>query len=57
MGVLQLVDKLIKENSGEDAELKKYINDFKALYLNSKVEFNPQFVACGTALVIKVLKS
>ncbi|MGN0154855.1 MAG: nucleotidyl transferase AbiEii/AbiGii toxin family protein [Lachnospiraceae bacterium] len=38
-------------DSGEDIELKKYINDFKALYLNSKVEFNPQFVACGAALV------
>lgn len=38
-------------DSGEDVELKKYINDFKALYLNSKVEFNPQFVACTAALV------
>ena len=38
-------------DSGEDTELKKYINAFKALYLNSKVEFNPQFVACGAALV------
>lgn len=38
-------------DSGEDAELKKYINDFKALYLNSKVEFNPHFVACTAALV------
>jgi hypothetical protein len=38
-------------DSGEDAELKKYINDFKALYLNSKVEFSPQFVACKASLV------
>ena len=38
-------------DSGEDAELKKYINDFKALYLNSKVEFSPQFVACEASLV------
>ncbi len=38
-------------DSGEDAELRKYINDFKALYLNSKVEFNPQFVACEASLV------
>lgn len=38
-------------DSGDDVELKKYINDFKALYLNSKVEFNPQVVACGTAKV------
>ena len=40
-----------KADSGEDVELKKYINDFKALYLNSKVEFNPQIVACGASLV------
>ncbi len=38
-------------DSGEDTELKKYINDFKALYLNSKVEFSPQFVACEASLV------
>lgn len=38
-------------DSAEDAELKKYINDFKALYLNSKVEFSPQFVACEASLV------
>lgn len=38
-------------DSGDDVELKKYINDFKALYLNSKVEFNPQIVACGASLV------
>lgn len=40
-----------KADSGEDVALKKYINDFKALYLNSKVEFNPQIVACGASLV------
>lgn len=38
-------------DSGDDVELKKYINDFKALYLNSKVEFNPQIVACGASKV------
>lgn len=38
-------------DNGEDAELKKYIYDFKALYLNSKVEFSPQFVACEASLV------
>jgi hypothetical protein len=38
-------------DSGEDPELKKYINDFKALYLNSKVEFSPQLVACKASLV------
>lgn len=38
-------------DSGEDVELKKYINDFKGLYLNSKVEFTPQAVACGAAMI------
>ncbi|MCM1213899.1 MAG: hypothetical protein NC331_12350 [Lachnospiraceae bacterium] len=38
-------------DSGEDMELKKYINDFKGLYLNSKVEFTPQSVACGAAML------
>ncbi len=38
-------------DSGEDLELKKYINDFQSLYLNSKVEYSPQSVACGAALV------
>lgn len=38
-------------DSGEDFELKKYINDFKALYLNGKVEFSPQFVACSASLI------
>ncbi len=38
-------------DSGEDAELKKYINDFHSLYLNSNVEYTPQSVACGAALV------
>lgn len=38
-------------DSGEDSELKKYINDFHSLYLNSKVEYTPQSVACGASLV------
>lgn len=38
-------------DSGEDVELKKYINDFNSLYLNSKVEYTPQSVACGASLV------
>jgi predicted nucleotidyltransferase component of viral defense system len=38
-------------DSGEDPELKKYINDFHSLYLNNKVEYSPQSVACGAALV------
>jgi predicted nucleotidyltransferase component of viral defense system len=56
---LELVIKDVKKqllryemaDSGEDSELKKYINDFHSLYLNSKVEFSPQSVACGAALV------
>lgn len=38
-------------DSGEDMVLKKYINDFKGLYLNNKVEFTPQAVACGAELI------
>lgn len=38
-------------DSGEDTELKKYVNDFHSLYLNSKVEYFPQSVACGAALI------
>lgn len=38
-------------DGGEDVELKKYINDFHSLYLNSKVDYSPQSVACGAALI------
>lgn len=38
-------------DSGEDAELKKFINDFHSLYLNRKVQYDPQTVACGASLV------
>lgn len=38
-------------DSGEDAELKKFINDFHSLYLNRKVQYNPKTVACGASLV------
>lgn len=38
-------------DSGEDKVLKKYIADFHGLYLNSRVEFSPQSVACGASLV------
>lgn len=38
-------------DSGEDTVLKKAINDFNSLYLNTKVDFNPQTVACGAALI------
>ena len=36
---------------GEDAELKKFINDFHSLYLNRKVQYDPKTVACGASLV------
>ena len=38
-------------DSGEDAELKKFINDFHSLYLNRKVQYDPKTVACGASLV------
>lgn len=38
-------------DSGEDAELKKFINDFHSLYLNRKVQYDPKTVACGVSLV------
>ena len=38
-------------DSGEDAELKKFINDFHSLYLNRKVQYGPKTVACGASLV------
>lgn len=38
-------------DNGEDKELKKAINDFKGLYLNSKVAYSPADVACGATLV------
>lgn len=40
-----------KADSGSDLMLKKTINDFNSLYLNAKVNFNPQVVACAAALV------
>ena len=38
-------------DSGQDAELKKFINDFHSLYLNRKVQYDPKTVACGASLV------
>ena len=38
-------------DSGADAELKKFINDFHSLYLNRKVQYDPKTVACGASLV------
>ena len=35
----------------EDTELKKSINDFKGLYLNSKFSYTPADVACGASVV------
>jgi predicted nucleotidyltransferase component of viral defense system len=40
-----------RADSGNDSVLKKIINDFNSLYLNAKVDFNTQVVACGAALV------
>lgn len=40
-----------RADSGNDVLLKKTINDFNSLYLNAKVDFNSQVVACGAALV------
>lgn len=38
-------------DSGEDMELKKNINDFNSLYLNSKVDYSSQNVVCGAAWI------
>lgn len=38
-------------DSGEDVELKKFINDFHSLYLNRKIQYDPKTVACGASLV------
>ncbi len=38
-------------DSGEDVELKKYINDFHSLYLNRKVQYDPKTVACGASMI------
>ena len=38
-------------DNGENKELRKAINDFKGLYLNSKVSYTPADVACGASLV------
>lgn len=40
-----------KADSGEDIELKKNSNDFNSLYLNSKVDYSPQNIACGAAWI------
>ena len=38
-------------DNGEDLELKKAINDFKSLYLNSKIAYAPVDVSCGASLI------
>ncbi len=48
------LDRYAIVDDGEDAELKKYIADFKGLYLNSRIEFSPQSVSCA-ALRIKMM--
>ncbi len=50
------LDRYASVDDGEDAELKKHIVDFKGLYLNSRIEFAPQNVACA-ALRVKMMYS
>ncbi len=50
------LDRYATVDDGEDAELKKYIADFKGLYLNRRIEFDPQSVSCA-ALRIKMMYS
>lgn len=38
-------------DNGSDSILRKAINDFNGLYLNAKVDFTQQTVACGASLV------
>lgn len=45
------LERYAKVDNGEDEPLKKAINDFKSLYLNSKVAYGPADVACGAAVV------
>lgn len=40
-----------KADSGDDAELKQFINSFYSLYLNRKVQYDPKTVACGASLI------
>ena len=53
--IVKEVEKQLMRNqqadSGEDGELKKFINDFHSLYLNRKVQYDPKTVACGASLV------
>ena len=36
---------------GEDEELKKAINDFKSVYLNSSIKYSVSDVSCGASLI------
>lgn len=38
-------------DNGENKELKKAVNDFRGVYLNSKVSFSHADVACGASLI------
>ncbi len=49
--VRQQLIRYAQVDSGEDIELKKYINDFKGLYLNRIVQYEPKTVACGASLI------
>ncbi|MBS4026607.1 MAG: hypothetical protein KGZ96_13215 [Clostridia bacterium] len=45
--ILLQLRRISEVDGGQDAELKKYINDFKGLYLNSNISFSPSNVACA----------
>ena len=49
--VAKQLERYEQVDNGEDPALKKAINDFKGLYLNSKVAYAPADVACGATLV------
>lgn len=44
-------------DGGQDTELRKYINDFKSLYLNANIYFNPSAVACAAEQIKLVFET
>ncbi len=40
-----------RADSGDDFELKQFINSFYSLYLNRKVQYDPKTVACKASLI------
>jgi hypothetical protein len=45
--IFRQLRRMSEVDGGKDAELKKYINDFKGLYLNANINFSPSDVACA----------